>query len=224
MAPHRRSARRLAERFEVSTRTIERDIGALQQAGVPIYADTGRRGGYTLDRAMTLPPLNFTPEEAVAVAVALGRLAGGPFTRAGQSALRKVVAAMPERDVAAARDLAARVRLVEPAEASEAPALPLVVERAIVNRRVVRIDYEDRQGVRTGREIEPYALVTAPRGWYLTAWCRLRGAERVFRMDRIVAATPTGLAMPERPGTGTRLEPQGFRVRTADGILQETPT
>ena len=62
-----RSARRLAEHFEVSVRTIERDILALQEAGVPISAELGRRGGYVLDRTMTLPPLNFTPSEAVAM-------------------------------------------------------------------------------------------------------------------------------------------------------------
>jgi len=70
-APRRRSARELASLYEVSARTIERDIGALQQAGVPIYADTGRAGGYTVDKSLTLPPLNFAAAEAVAVAVAL---------------------------------------------------------------------------------------------------------------------------------------------------------
>jgi biotin operon repressor len=78
-APRRRSARELALLYEVSARTIERDIGALQQAGVPIYADAGRSGGYTVDKSLTLPPLNFSPAEAVAVAVALGRVNVGPF-------------------------------------------------------------------------------------------------------------------------------------------------
>jgi predicted DNA-binding transcriptional regulator YafY len=72
-APRRRSARELAALYEVSARTIERDIGALQQAGVPIYADAGRSGGYTVDKSLTLPPLNFSPAEAVAVAVARPR-------------------------------------------------------------------------------------------------------------------------------------------------------
>ena len=71
-----RSARRLADRFEVSVRTIERDVLALQEAGVPISAQLGRRGGYVLDRSMTLPPLNFTPAEAVALSVGLRRLGG----------------------------------------------------------------------------------------------------------------------------------------------------
>ncbi len=75
-APRRLAARELAARYEVSVRTIERDIGALQQAGVPIFADVGRGGGYTLDKSRTLPPLNFTPAEAVAVAITLSRAGG----------------------------------------------------------------------------------------------------------------------------------------------------
>ncbi|MFD0536434.1 helix-turn-helix transcriptional regulator [Actinomadura luteofluorescens] len=77
-APRRVRARELAARYEVSVRTIERDIGALQQAGVPIFADVGRGGGYTLDKSRTLPPLNFTPAEAVALAITLSRPAARP--------------------------------------------------------------------------------------------------------------------------------------------------
>ncbi|MGI5454418.1 helix-turn-helix transcriptional regulator [Streptomyces sp. CA-249302] len=64
-APRPCSARTLAARFEVSVRTIERDLAALQQSGVPVYAEPGRRGGYALDRQRTLPPLTITPAEAV---------------------------------------------------------------------------------------------------------------------------------------------------------------
>ena len=85
VAPRTRTARWLARRFEISTRTVERDIGALQQSGVPIYAQTGRGGGYTLDRSRTLPPVNVTSGEALAVAVALHGLAGTPFYDAGRS-------------------------------------------------------------------------------------------------------------------------------------------
>ncbi|MBA2625974.1 MAG: HTH domain-containing protein, partial [Acidimicrobiia bacterium] len=60
-SPHRLTARQLAERFEVSVRTMERDISALQQAGVPIWAERGRAGGYGIDPTMTLPPTNLSP-------------------------------------------------------------------------------------------------------------------------------------------------------------------
>src|SRR2546423_4163477 len=106
VTPAPRSARWLAQRFEVSARTVERDIGALQQAGVPIYAEPGRTGGYVLDKTHTLPPVNVTPGEAVAIAVALEGLRGTPFEEAARAALRKVVAVMPARDAVAAGERA----------------------------------------------------------------------------------------------------------------------
>lgn len=198
-APRRRSARELAGRYEVSVRTIERDIAALQQADVPIYADAGRRGGYTLDKAMTLPPLNFTPAEAVAVALALSRTAGTPFAEAGRTALAKIVGAMPERDVHAARELAGRVRLVRRRDGEQEPPVPAIIEQAIVTRRVLAIDYADRAGRTTHREVEPLAMLSGTNGWYLLGWCRLREAARVFRLDRIRHLVLTGLPSPPRP-------------------------
>jgi predicted DNA-binding transcriptional regulator YafY len=113
VAPRSRTARELSGRYEVSVRTVERDISALQQAGVPIYATPGRRGGYALDKATTLPPLNFTPREATAITVALSREGATPFPHAARGALLKVLAAMPARDLAAAAELVGRVRLLQ---------------------------------------------------------------------------------------------------------------
>ena len=127
-APRPRSARQLAERYEVSTRTIERDILALQESGVPIYAETGRRGGYVIDTAMTLPPLNFTAAEMVAIAVALAREENTPFAAATRSALRKVLATASAAETAEAGELMDRVRLIgaarpgEPARTTPPPA------------------------------------------------------------------------------------------------------
>lgn len=189
-APLRRSARQLAARYEVSVRTIERDISALQQVGVPIYADTGRRGGYTIDPARTLPPLNFTPAEAVAVSVALRQAAGTPFARAAGSALRKIMAAMPDSEADAARELAGRVGFmgldIEPST------IPLIIEDALVARRVLRLHYADRHGTTTERDVEPVMFLAVDGAWYLVAWCRLRDDLRIFRLDRIIASHDTG--------------------------------
>jgi predicted DNA-binding transcriptional regulator YafY len=70
-APRPRTAHQLARRFEVSVRTIERDLNAVLQAGVPIYATPGPGGGYAIDKTHTLPPVNFTAAEATALAIAL---------------------------------------------------------------------------------------------------------------------------------------------------------
>lgn len=196
VSPRRRSARDLATRYEVSVRTIERDINALQQAGVPIYADAGRTGGYALDRSATLPPLNFTPAEAVAVAVALRGAEHTPFGRATRSALHKITAAMSPRDAGTLRELADRIRFFGPAPVAPAP--PPLLSEALVHRQVLRIVYRDKQDVRTERDVEPEALLAGERGWYLVAHCRLRDGVRAFRSDRILSARSLGQPAPER--------------------------
>ncbi|MGI5231207.1 helix-turn-helix transcriptional regulator [Actinoallomurus sp. CA-142502] len=188
-APGRRSARSLADRFDVSVRTIERDVSALQQAGVPIYADTGRSGGYTLDRTRTLPPMNFTPAEAVAVGIALGRATEAPFARSARTALLKIIAAMSAADGAEARELAERIRFLVPGGEDDRAVVPAVVEEAVALRQVVRLAYVDRNGTETERDVEPVAFVSGARDWYLVGWCRLREGPRLFRMDRIRRAS-----------------------------------
>lgn len=203
-APRRRSARELAAHYEVSVRTIERDISALQQAGVPVFADVGRLGGYTIDPAMTLPPLNLTPSEAVAIAVALRQADLGPFGRAGQEAIRKILAVMAPGDAAPTQQLAARVRFLGAASAGgpdqppTATAIPGVIERALRGRQVLELSYLDKSGEATTREVEPVTFTVLEQRWYLVAWCRLRADLRVFRLDRIAGARETGLPAPER--------------------------
>jgi predicted DNA-binding transcriptional regulator YafY len=189
VAPRPRSARWLADRFEVSVRTVERDIGALQEAGTPIYAEAGRTGGYCLDKARTLPPVNLTPGEAVAMALALQRLSGTPFDVDAGSALRKLVAAMQATDAAAAESLAARVHVVTRTSRRPVAPVPRVVGDAVASGRVLRILYGDREGAVTEREIEPLGYVDGFDQWYLLAWCRLREGVRAFRTDRIARAT-----------------------------------
>ncbi|WP_280264737.1 helix-turn-helix transcriptional regulator [Nocardia wallacei] len=188
VAPRRRTARELAARHEVSVRTIERDIAALQQSGVPIHADVGRCGGYAIDKRMSLPPLNFTPEEVVAIGVALQRMRGTPFDAAGAGALAKILAALPDESAGAARELAGRVRLLESGEQPEAAPFAGVVQQAVQRGRAIVMTYTDRSGAVTARIVEPDRLVCGPEGWYLVGWCRMRERTRVFRLDRILAA------------------------------------
>jgi predicted DNA-binding transcriptional regulator YafY len=197
-APRRLRARELAARFEVSVRTVERDISALQQAGVPIYADVGRTGGYTLDKSRTLPPLNFTPAEAVAVAITLSRAEGSPYGRSARTALHKILSAMSAGDGAAAHELADRIRFLSPAEPDEPASVPAVLEEAVAARRVVRLVYVDQSGAVTERTVEPVAFTSGSRCWYFLGWCRLRGEGRVFRTDRIRRAVLLDESAPHR--------------------------
>jgi predicted DNA-binding transcriptional regulator YafY len=210
VAPRPRSARWLAGRFEVSTRTIERDVSALQQSGVPLWAEAGRSGGYCLDKGRTLPPVNFTPGEAMALAVALRHLAGTPFGQDGAAALRKVLGAMHQDDAAAARDLVARVYLVG---AASPPPVPIMIAEALAARRVLRISYADKDGLVTRRDIEPLGYVAITDRWYLMAWCRLREAVRAFRTDRIAAVTVTGQVLAPRPLRREDLDIPADRLR-----------
>jgi hypothetical protein len=163
---------------------------------VPVWAEGGRCGGYCLDSGRTLPPVNFTPGEAMALAVALRHVAGTPFGQDGAAALRKILAVMRRQDADAARDLAARVYLVGDA----APAsLPAPITDALTAGRVLRIGYADVGGAVTRRDVEPLGFVGLREHWYLLAWCRLRDAVRAFRTDRITAVSLTAQVPAPRP-------------------------
>ncbi len=197
--PRGRTARRLAEHFEVSVRTIERDLSALGQAGVPLTTKQGRTGGYALDRSMSLPPLNFTPREAAAVAVALSRGEHVLFARDARTALQKIVAAMPQWALDEARATADKVRLLVPPAPDPDLEIAESIWRAVRDNHVLRIRYIDVGGLETEREIEPQQVVVGPNGSYLTAWCHLRGDDRVFRMDRVTSAERApSIARPQR--------------------------
>ncbi|GAB3156835.1 YafY family protein [Micromonospora sonneratiae] len=210
MSPRSRSARWLADHFTVGERTIRRDISALQQTGVPIYAEPGRYGGYTLDKSHTLPPVNFTPREAIATAVALHALAGTPFLAAARSTLHKLVAVMPARDVQALREIAGRIQLTATAPAAaSAPAQQVleVAEQALLRRAVLVLDYVDERGIRSHRNVEPLGLLGSNNQWYLVGWCRLRSGVREFRLDRIRQAVSTAEVAPARPLAPRRTGP-----------------
>jgi predicted DNA-binding transcriptional regulator YafY len=214
VAPRPRTAQQLADRFEVSVRTIERDLLALQESGVPIWAQPGPGGGYALDPSMTLPPVNFTAVEAAAMAIALGRVGQMPFASAARSALQKVVHAMSSPAAEGARSLADRVAFIRP-RVEELATVDRTLEQAVLEREVVVLDYEDRAGEPTRREVEPVGFVASDSHWYLVAWCRLRQDGRSFRTDRIHGVRPTGEVAEERPFEST----SGY----LEGLLRKAP-
>jgi predicted DNA-binding transcriptional regulator YafY len=120
--------------------------------------------------------------------VALSRTEHVLFRKDARSALQKIMAAMPERAIAEARSAAAKVRLlVQPVPDPDAE-IAETIWRSLRENHVLRIHYIDVGGVETVREVEPQHVVVGPNGSYLTAWCHLRGDDRVFRMDRITEA------------------------------------
>src|SRR5437762_545862 len=139
------TAESLAERFGVTVRTIYRDLDSLRDAELPVRADRGRGGGYALDRAYTLPPVNFTPREA-ALLVTLGRWAREsrllPFADTLEGALDKVRGAL---SVSAQRELMTLMEGIQfigvPAHAVS-PAVRRAVEQGWFERQPVRIRYQ----------------------------------------------------------------------------------
>ncbi|KUL50130.1 transcriptional regulator [Streptomyces sp. NRRL F-4489] len=188
-APRPLTVAALAARFEISTRTVQRDLQALMQTGVPVRTTPGRGGGWSIDPALTLPPIRFTAAEASALVAALAMAdASAPYAGAARTASQKIAASMTGPASAAAQELAARIvtlptRIADPVRTA--------VEQALTANTVLRLSYVDASGRESDRAVEPAGLLTADGKWYLIAWCRTRRAGRGFRLDRITAATPT---------------------------------
>ena len=189
--PRGRTAAWLAERFEVSSRTIKRDMAALLEAGLPIDAQDGRGGGYQWQKSAVLPPLSFTAAEATAIAIALSQDPSVPFAADGASALQQVLAAMNRHQRDQAADMARRVWM-RSLPAVSRPACASVIDDGLRSQVCIFINYEDGKGQLIRRRlVEPMAFVRTRAHWQLLAYCHTRNAGRWFRLDRIRKATLT---------------------------------
>ncbi|MFD3409552.1 helix-turn-helix transcriptional regulator [Streptomyces cyaneofuscatus] len=215
----------LAERLDVSPRTVRRDVDRLRELGYPVAAMKGPDGGYRLDAGTELPPLLFDDEQAVALAVALqiATASGAGIEEAAARALNTVRQVLPARLRHRVDTL--RVTAVDRPESRPGPQVDsgvlMAIGGAVHAREVLRFDYspvsapgpvrpaaegegEDDRGVPPSppRRVEPHHLVTWGRRWYLVAWDLERGDWRTFRADRIAPRTPTGprFAPRELPG------------------------
>ena len=176
----------LAARFEVSVRTVYRDIAHLQASGLPIEGEAGV--GYLLRPGFDLPPTTFTHDQIDALAVGLAVVEGSgdhALASAAREARAKLQASLPDPKGRALADAPFRaLRAADPPHIA-----PL--REAIRLRRVVRIDYETEGGERSERRVRPLVIWNMPDGWMVSGWCELRGDFRTFRLDRIAAFEPT---------------------------------
>ncbi|MHA6785608.1 helix-turn-helix transcriptional regulator [Pseudonocardia saturnea] len=178
----RMSAAALARELEVSTRTVLRDIDALSTAGVPVYAERGRTGGFALLPGYTTDLTGLTHDEARALLVAGSRTP----TPALASAMRKVVAGLPDAQRDTATRAADRVLLRPDRLLSDGPSEPgplPVVQRAVFASRRLRIHYAASGQQARWRTVDPVGLVDAGGQWYLLA--THDGADRTYRLSRM---------------------------------------
>ncbi len=185
----------LAERLEVSPRTVRRDVDRLRELGYPVRATKGPEGGYRLDAGTQLPPLLFDEEQAVAIAVALQTATttvdgiAEPSLRA-LATIRQVMPARLRHRIDTLH--VTNVGRGRPRTTVRGEDL-LAISAAVRATEVLRFDYgPEDETVRPPRRAEPHHLVTWGGRWYLVAWDLDRGDWRTFRVDRMRPRTPTG--------------------------------
>ncbi|MFT4228028.1 helix-turn-helix transcriptional regulator [Micropruina sp.] len=185
-----RTAERLATLFEVSVRTVKRDISTLQHGGFPVWAQPGPGGGYVVDASATLPPVNFTDAEVSGLAAAVAAHRGQPFDSHARAALAKVLSVMDAATRERSEELGSRIWIDHTEALSGGPARK-AIEQALHERRVLSMRYRSGNGEETTRRVDPVLLAHTQGQWYLVAHCRTREAIRWFRLDRIATAHPT---------------------------------
>lgn len=183
----------LAERLDVSTRTVRRDVDRLRELGYRIEAAKGPDGGYRLDAGADLPPLLFDDHQAVAITVAL-QLATAAGAGIGDDALRALGTlrqVMPARLRHRIDALTVEAVQAPGASADTDPAVLVAVGAASRAREVLRFDYGSATDT-PSRRAEPHHVVTWRGRWYLVAFDLDRSDWRTFRIDRMVPRTPNG--------------------------------
>ncbi len=181
----------LARKLEVSVRTMHRYFAMLGEMGIPVYAERGPYGGFSLVRGYKLPPLVFSLEEAVAVYLGtslVGEMWGRLYKEAAQGALAKLQNVLPneQRDeIEWARRSLIATGLHRADPSSMFPILEELRRAAREHLRVSMIYEGTTHAKATKRQVDPYALVFRAGLWYLVGYCHLRAAPRTFRVDRI---------------------------------------
>ena len=180
----------LAGKLGVSTRTLHRYFGMLEELGIPIYAERGPHGGFSLVRGYKMPPLVFTPDEAVAVYLGtslVGQMWGRLYEEAAQGAMAKLDNVLPDeqRDELAWAQRSLVATGMHRADPRTLSPLLEKIRRGARQHRRVKMTYQSSASPHTTvRRVDPYALVYRNGWWYLVGYCHLREAMRTFRVDR----------------------------------------
>ena len=189
----------LAERLQVSLRTVYRDVADLQHQGVPIEGEAGV--GYRMRAGFDLPPLMFTAAEAqalvAAIRIAQPRLDAG-LAQAAEAAMSKILAVLPAATRAAAESLALYAPAVGPDDATLARLA--LLRQATEARLAVQLHYVDLQDRSSQRSVRPLGCFFWGQVWTLAAWCEHRQDFRSFRIDRMLSMTVGERHFRDEPG------------------------
>ena len=191
----------LAERLEVSGRTIRRDVERLRALGYPVESLSGPAGGYRLRAGTAMPPLLLDEDEAIAIAVGLRTAARASVTGIEETSIRalvkleQVLPAHLRRRVGALGSATIAPPVTGP---TVDPQHLTVIAGACRESECLRFAYRSRDGSDTRREVEPHSLVNLGRRWYLVAWDRRRDDWRTFRVDRLDRPAATGATFTAR--------------------------
>jgi predicted DNA-binding transcriptional regulator YafY len=184
-------ASELAEKLGVSLRTVHRYFEMLDEMGIPVYSERGPYGGFSLVRGYKMPPLVFTPEEAVAVALGTGiveEIWGELYREAARGALAKLENLLPDEqvgEVAWARRSLVATGMHRANLQSQTPALEKL-RRALREHRSVEMKYQSSHSPHPAqRGLDPYALAHRWGWWYVIGFCHVHREVRSFRVDRI---------------------------------------
>jgi predicted DNA-binding transcriptional regulator YafY len=195
-------AEEIADRFEISLRTVYRDVKALMEAGVPIGSEAGK--GYFMVDGYHLPPVMFNQEEASAMLTAgklIEKMADVSIRKAYESALLKIKAVLNDSEKDHLENLDASVQVWRlPDQPTEFPnEFMTEIQKALSKKNVLCLEYfSGNTQEHTKREIEPIGIVHYSGGWHLIAWCRLRNGYRDFRLDQIQKLENKGVTFDSR--------------------------
>ncbi len=205
LAKERVQAKDLAEKFEVSVRTILRDIEAINQAGIPIVTYQGANGGIGIAEGYRMDKSVLTADEMAAVISTLQGIDGAVNTRTHTVLMDKLKHSLTSPQLETLDQKLNRIVIdLSPWQDDAATREKLaVILSAIENARLLEFVYNDSAGVKTRRRVEPYSLVLKAQNWYLYAWCTLRNSFRHFRVSRL-----TDLAALEESFAPRQVSPQ----------------
>jgi predicted DNA-binding transcriptional regulator YafY len=183
----------IAGKYEISERTVYRDIKALGEIGVPISFESKK--GYSILQGFFLPPISLTSEEANALILIMSlseKFADKTTSENAGNALSKIKSVLRSTEKEKADFLHSQIRIYKSREEENGLAFLSEIQNSIVGKQVLRIEYKNNKEEKSQREVEPIGLTFYSNQWHLIAWCWTRKAYRDFKVLQLIGLKNTG--------------------------------